>query len=82
MTCGACGLQDAVYREPVVDVMAHEIENVSDDAHKAVSEVLLERERRRRDWGAIGIGLASAFALIGLYGAGMWAVWVVVDALT
>ena len=48
---------------------------MSDDAHKAVSEVLLERERRRRDWGAIGIGLASALALIGLYGAGMWAVF-------
>jgi hypothetical protein len=34
-----------------------------------------------RDWSAIGFGLAGAFALIGIYGAGIWAIVVLVQAL-
>jgi len=34
-----------------------------------------------RDWSAIGVGLAAAFALIGIYSAGVWAVVVLVQAL-
>jgi hypothetical protein len=35
----------------------------------------------RRDWGAIGFGLAGAFALIGIFCAGIWAIVVLVQAL-
>jgi hypothetical protein len=35
-----------------------------------------------RNWAEIGIGLAAAFALIAIYCAGMWAVVVLVQALT
>jgi len=35
----------------------------------------------RRDWSAIGVGWAAAFALIGIYSAGVWAVVVLVQAL-
>ena len=34
-----------------------------------------------RSWGAIGIGFASALALMGLYAVGVWAVVVIVEAL-
>jgi hypothetical protein len=34
-----------------------------------------------RDLSAIGVGLAAAFALIGIYSAGVWAVVVLVQAL-
>ena len=38
-------------------------------------------ESSGRNWGEIGIGLAAAYALVGLGLAGMWAVWVVAEAL-
>jgi hypothetical protein len=50
------------------------------------SDALLERrairaEQSGRDWGMIGLGLAAALAVIGLYVAGFWALAVVVEAL-
>ena len=43
---------------------------------------LLERaDAHGRSWGAIGIGFASALALMGLYAVGVWAVVVIVEAL-
>jgi hypothetical protein len=34
-----------------------------------------------RDWVEIGSGLAAAFALVGIVGAGVWAVVVLIGAL-
>jgi hypothetical protein len=39
-------------------------------------------ESSGRNWAEIGVGLAAAFALIAIYCAGMWAVVVLVQALT
>jgi hypothetical protein len=38
-------------------------------------------ESRSRDWAEIGVGLASAFALIAIFTAGVWAVVVLAQAL-
>lgn len=38
-------------------------------------------ESSGRNWAEIGVGLAAAFALIAIYGAGVWAVVVLVQAL-
>ena len=54
---------------------------MSERAHRAGFGEHLEQEPKSRDWRAIGVGLGAAFALIGLYGAGVWALWVVVEAL-
>ena len=49
------------------------------------SDALVERrvgsERVSRDWSEIGFGLVAAFALVALFGIGMWAVLVLVEAL-
>ena len=50
------------------------------------SDALLERQAVRteppgRDWAGIGVGLVSAFAIIGVYAACIWAVLVLVEAL-
>ena len=37
--------------------------------------------RPTRNWGAIALGFAAALAVVGLYLAGAWAAWVVVDAI-
>jgi hypothetical protein len=49
------------------------------------SEGLLERRAVRtessgRDWAGIGVGLAGAFALVAIFGAGVWALVVLVTA--
>jgi len=38
-------------------------------------------ESSGRDWAAIGIGLVAALALIAIYGAGVWAIVVLGQAL-
>ena len=50
------------------------------------SDALLEREAvttapAGRDWSAIGVGLAAAFAVIALYVVGVWAVVILAQAL-
>ena len=39
------------------------------------------RSEPGRDWAGIGIGVTAAFALVALYVAGAWAIWVVAEAL-
>jgi hypothetical protein len=41
----------------------------------------LRAEPSGRDWPAIGVGLAAALAIVAIYGAGVWAVVVLVQAL-
>lgn len=41
----------------------------------------MEAEHSGRNWAEIGVGLATAVALIAMYVAGIWAVWVIVAAL-
>jgi len=50
------------------------------------SDALVERrtiklESAGRDWREIGFGLVAAFALVALFGIGMWAVLVLAEAL-
>ena len=45
--------------------------------HRATVNV----EPAGREWKAIGVGLIAAFALIDLYVAGVWAIWVIAEAL-
>lgn len=45
--------------------------------HRAAVNV----EPTGRDWKAIGVGLIAAFALVDLYVAGVWAIWVIAEAL-
>ena len=50
------------------------------------SDALVERratefEPAGRDWRSIGFGLAAAFSVVALYGIGIWAVAVLVEAL-
>ena len=50
------------------------------------SEEVLKRQSVRtepsgRTWNAIGVGLAAAFVLIGLYGIVIWAIVVLAQAL-
>jgi hypothetical protein len=59
---------------------------MSEDVGPGGSDTVVERrivrtEPAGRNWAEIGIGLAAAFALIAMYGAGMWAIWVVAEAL-
>ena len=59
---------------------------MSTGALETRSEALSERrtitsEPAGRDWNAIGFGLAAAFAVIALYGIGVWSVVVLVEAL-
>jgi hypothetical protein len=58
---------------------------MSDGVFQRSDAVLEDRvvmaESSGRSWGEIGIGLAAAFALVGLYLAAMWALWVVVEVL-
>ena len=55
---------------------------MTDRACKTDSARLLEQaDADDRDWGAIGIGFGSALLLVGLYVAGVWSVWVIVEAL-
>ena len=59
---------------------------MSESALQARSEAQSERRTiaskpAGRDWKAIGFGLAAAFALIALYGIGIWSVVVLVEAL-
>jgi len=43
---------------------------------------VVRTESSGRNWAEIGVGLAAALALIAIYCAGMWAVVVLVQALT
>jgi hypothetical protein len=45
-----------------------------------VSQVPLEPDPSRRDWGALGVSFASALALIGIAVAGVWALVVIASA--
>ena len=44
------------------------------------SQLPVEPDPSRRDWGAIGLSFVSALALIGIAVAGVWAVLVVATA--
>jgi hypothetical protein len=44
-------------------------------------EAIVERQRSGRDWTAVGIGLAAALAVVGLYAITIWAVVVLIQAL-
>jgi len=45
------------------------------------SQLPLEPDPDRRDWGAIGLGFVSALALVGIAVAGVWALVVIATAL-
>ena len=47
---------------------------------RVASQVHLEPDPSRRDWGAIGLSFVSALALIGIAVAGVWAVLVIATA--
>lgn len=53
----------------------------SDARVSVVEEQAVTPEPIGRDWGEIGLGLASAFALVGIGSVGIWAVIVLVGAL-
>ena len=44
-------------------------------------EAIVERQRSGRDWAAVGIGLAAALSVVGLYAISIWAVVVLIQAL-
>jgi hypothetical protein len=46
-----------------------------------LAQAAVRPESSGRDWGEIGIGLVSAFALIAIFTAGVWAVVVLGQAL-
>jgi len=78
-------LPNARSREQIGTRFKDEGEQVSDGVFE--HGVPLERravgtESSGRNWAEIGVGLAAAFALIAIYCAGMWAVVVLVQALT
>ena len=48
----------------------------------ALEHRTVRTESSGRHWAEIGVGLAAAFALIAIYCAGIWAVVVLVQAVT
>ena len=59
---------------------------MSEVARENTSEAITGRrtvnsEPAGRDWAEIGFGALAALAVIGMYLAGIWAVWVIAEAL-